>query len=146
MKVAEFRGILEDLQKVFAAGGAKGPAGDMAALADAIKGADEQECAQLLEDLKSKIDADPADRHIEALQLADLDDFKFNAAFREMEKDRSLKSAHLDKIGVSYTKSPRFGKLYKSRPAKLNQIRKAFSDKKDFAGRGGVIDSLSPWQ
>ncbi|MBU1212766.1 MAG: hypothetical protein KJ587_16055 [Alphaproteobacteria bacterium] len=146
MKVAEFRGILEDLQKIFSAGGAKGPAGDMAALADSVKGADAQDCEQFLQGLKETISADPGEKHLNALESAGLDDTKFEAAIRDLEKDRSLKSADLDKVGVNYTKSRRFAKLYKTRIAKLKQIRQAFKDKKDFASRGGVIDALSPWQ
>lgn len=145
MKVAEFRDILEDLKRIYAAAGATAPANEMAALADAIKDADEQDYEAFLCALEEKL-TNPAGAFLNALVSAGLEDEKFEAALKELERDKSIKAEDLDKIGAGYTKSPRFSKLHKTRAAKLKRIRQAFYEMKDFESRGKVIDGLMPWQ
>lgn len=145
MKVAEIRGILEEVAQVYAAAGAKAPASDMETLADALKNADESDFDRFIANLEENF-TNPADRHMAALNAAGLNDARFEIAFAKLNADKTLKLADLDKIGSTFTKSPHFAKLYKTRAAKLKQIRHVFQEMKDFESRGKVIDQLMPWQ
>lgn len=151
MKVSEIRNVLYDLQRIYAAAGAKGPAKDMAELADAMATADEQDVDQFLAKLECALngDVDPtarAEHHLLGLVEAGTDAERFAKVFRAIETDKSLKAPELDLIGSGYTMFPRFGELYKTRAAKLEQIKQTFQDKRNFESRGKVIDQLLPWQ
>lgn len=151
MKVSEIRKVLYDLERIYAAAGAKVPANDMSELADAMAAADDQDANVFLADLEKRmsLDTDPearAEHHLLALMDAGIDRVRFRKAFEAIKADKAMKGPQLDKIGSAYAMSPKFALLYKTRNQKLDQIEQTFHDKKNFEDRGKVIDELLPWQ
>lgn len=151
MKVAEIRRTLSDLEALYAAAGARGPAKDMAALAEAIAPADDEDVETFLSRLEAALaeTTDPtarAEAHLIALINAGIDKDKFYQAFQQLEDDKSVKGKDLDTIGAAYAMAPEFGKLYKTRAEKIRGIKDTFHEKKNFEDRGKVIDQLLPWQ
>ena len=151
MKMIDFRRMLADAQRLYAAAGAQVPAKDMAALSEALEPLDDQDvdtALKLIGDGINKPDGVKvtAKQHLAMLQAAGADEAQFESIMKLLEANRAIKATDLDEIGTAYTNSPQFAKLYKTRPAKLKRLRQAFQDKCEFESRGKVIDDLVPWQ
>lgn len=151
MKMMDFRKMLADAQRLYAAAGAQVPAKDMAALSEALEPLDNEDVDVAFDLIKKGMQGSDGQslkpkEYIAMLQAAAGDAEQFECVVKLIEADRSIKAAALDEIGGAYTNSPRFAKLYKTRPAKLKRLRQAFQEKREFESRGKVIDDLVPWQ
>ena len=99
MHVSQLRVMLESLEKVYSAAGAKGPAADLMALAEALRAADNIEFDQYLELLRARLQPKRTiTEHIAALKVCGLDDKKFGVAYSALVSDGSLKNPELDEI------------------------------------------------
>lgn len=147
MKVAEFREILEALERVYVCGGARSQGADLKAMIEALRPSDDIEFETYLDALRGHLGCSKSvTEHVAALKVASLDEGKFGAAFSVLSSDKSLRNNDIDDIGAAYTEFAAFGRMYKSRAEKLDQIKRAFYERLGFEKRGRVVDRVAPWQ
>jgi hypothetical protein len=145
MQVRELLAILEQLKKLYAAGGAKTAEKDIAKIAAGLEPFTNQPIEEFVEKLRSatapapkkRAQTAPPDntvvtRHVGALTAAGTDEAAFAAAFAAVSGDKSVKVPEADAIAGQFTRQQG---SFKTKKAALTAIKRAHLERARFENK-----------
>ena len=146
MKVLELRSVLEQLRRLYAAGGAKGADKDLATLSKALEGQDEKSVKELVADARQLIDRPPTksggrkgkvnegaiETYAQRLREAGTNKDEFYKVFAQLKMSEDVGVAEVDVIARRFTG---YKAKYKKRQTALDDIEKVFIERARFENK-----------
>ena|SRR5215475_3597791 len=146
MKVLELRSVLEQLRRLYAAGGAKGADKDLASLSKALEGHDKKSVNELVADARRQIDKSPTksggrkgninedaiETYARRLRDAGTDKDEFYQVFSQLTVSVDVGLAEVDVIARHFTG---YKAKYRKRQTALDDIEKVFIERARFENK-----------
>ena len=146
MNVGKLRQVISDFGSIFAAAGATTQAEDLRAVAELMKGQEDQPVESFLSTVKadiSPLDVDQLiDLHVECLRAAGTDEGAFRRAYDHLSKDKSIKKAEADRIAHRYVGGR---DKWPSKKEALGAIQKVFVARRYDESKMKEVERSRPW-
>lgn len=147
MKIRELRTVLDQLRRLYGAGGAKSAEKDLKAAYTALEPHDTKSVQEFVAGAQEKLaskgrtppqppatadDGDYAEQYVQHLLDAGTDKAAFYAVFRQIKSDARVKLTDADVIARQYTG---YKAKYKKKPAAFEDIEKVFIERARFENK-----------
>ena len=154
MKVSELRVVLDDLQVIYAAAGAKSQAGDVKSVLDLFDGFDDVDVDAFLAELREEISpstesvdvtpgrADVVESFVRRLLQAGTDRAAFEAVWSELACHSSVTKSEMDSIAHRFTGGRR---SWGTRKLAHDAIKVRFVERSYQAGKMKLLEKFTPW-
>lgn len=157
MKVADLRNVLGEIEDIYAAAGAKGPADDLAELINLFDGPEDAEVSAVLEELRSLYDApkpdadatEPSDlnaavveRHLARLASLPDDGSQDADTVNRLRDDKAVGKAEANAIQAAFIGGRA---AWPSRKAAIDAIERTVAGRRRNAAIMDHIKTVTPW-
>lgn len=158
MLVGELKSVLERLEQLYRAGGAKGAANDVRAVTKLLEGHEADSLDAFIAETKAligksepspaRLNEKAAKSYGEALLEAEIDQERFQATLSVMDNDASLGLAEWQEIANIYRNAPT-GSTHRykftSIKAARNAILDTFGERLESASKRDIIERITQW-
>jgi len=146
MKIRELRTVLDQLRRLYGAGGAKSAEGDLKAAYNALEPHETKSVEEFVAETQEKLAGkgriqpqppapvgdDYAEQYVRQLLDAGTDKAAFYAIFRQIKSDARVKLPDADAIARQYTG---YKARYKKKPVAFEDIEKVFIERARFENK-----------